>query len=470
VEEFGVWLTVQAMLAFGTVLSFGYKTYLEFEFLKLGEKDAGRLALLLYSGIPVVLMLATLETLILYALIQIGAIGQLISPDVALSSSMVDDAGRLLLIQSVNWLLCVCTPGLVQRALVPLGYYPRNAWWYVAGSLISTLAAAAAVVRGASFLETGIVQAIAYLVFATALSMCLWSILKKENLRPIKPDLAFGIRSVLPSLALAAKTLLGMVQQQGIRVLLAGSLGLRELAGFASMRTISNVALQGIGTVVNPLTPELLRFANAKDSDRVQATFGVIWVLTVVMLSFCLIVLQLIAPRLFSAWTLGKISFDPLVFAGLSAALLVFGLSQPVLTIVRGSNQLRAQLVATVCGALLVVTAIYFLTKSFGLLAPTLGIVLSELISFLIYARAARIWMADRQLVWPKAMFNLVLAFAMVGIMGIFITAIAHQYAAVIALGVLVVQILIAAGIWRTLPPIVVHRVLSFISRLRPLK
>lgn len=467
VDEFGVWLIVQAIFSFSTVVSFGYATYLEYEFFKLGGRDPVASSRLLYSSIPVALTLALLETLVILILVSFGAIEYLLSNRASLPIKLIHDAGLLLVVQSVNSFIFVCTTGLVQRALVPLGYYPRNAWWYAAGSLVSTLALAAAVLMGASFLQAGVVQALAYSLFSMALGNSLWKILRAEKIYPVHPEIALGLSTVLPSLAVAAKTLLSMLQQQGIRILLAGAIGMRDLASFASMRTISNVALQSIGTVVNPLAPELIRFANNRDSERVQASFGVMWVLAVVVLSFFLIVLQWVAPWLFRVWTLGKIAFDPLVFSGLSVALLVFGLSQPVLTIVRGSNQLRAQLSATVIGALIMVTAIYFFTKSIGLLAVTLGIILSEIASMGIYARSAKLWMDERQLAWPTALFNSTMAFAMVGAIGILATALGQQYAGVITLSVCGLQLLLSHRLWKTLPSIVQQRVLGISIRLR---
>lgn len=469
VEEFGVWLTVQALMSFSSVLSFGYKTYWEFEFLKLGSGDRLATAQSLYSAIPTVLFLATLETVVVWVIVQSGAVSTLLSSN-GVSASLVSDAGWLWLVQSFNWLLFIATPGLAQRAIVPYGYYPRNAWWYVAGSFFSTIAAAIAVLMGAKLLLAGVIQAMVYAVFALVLCWNLRAILRKESILPVRPCYGLGFYAIWPSLALAAKSLLGMIQQHGIRVLLAGGLGVRDLAAFSTMRTVSNVALQGVGTVVNPITPELMRFAVACDSERVRASMGVIWLIGVYVMGVFLLMLQIMAPWLFDLWTLGKIAFDPLVFAVLSIALLIFGLSQPVLTLVRGNNLLKAQLIVTVFGAVVMVGSIFLLTRKFGMLAAAFGLLSAEIISLAIYAWTAKRWLISKGINWPKdlAVHALIMVFASV----IAILAIAflpRTNLAVISFAFLL-QIWMSKRYWDELPKIIHERVSKFLAILLKIK
>ena len=367
---------------------------------------------------------------------------------------LIGDAGLLLLIQSVNWSVFICASGLVQRAIVPYGYYPRNAWWYVGGSFISTISAAIAVLMGAGFFLTGVVQALSYALFSLVLHWNLWSILRRESILPVRPQFWLGVQAIWPSLVLAAKTLLNMVQQHGIRILLAGFLGLRELAAFATMRTVSNVALQGIGVVVNPMTPELMRFAGERDCEKVQASFGLIWIVAVFGMGLGLVFLQTISPWLFEIWTLGKIEFNPTVFATLSAALLVFGLSQPFVALVRGNNLLKPQIFVTILGAILTVGTIYIFTHRLSMLAAALGLLVAEISGLLVYGFVAHRWMNANGLQFPNEIVVLATAMALTNTTAIYVIALNPKIGLLIVISTLFLTLCFMWRVWLALPRI----------------
>jgi len=194
------------------------------------------------------------------------------------------------------------------------------------------------------------------------------------------------------------------------------------------------------------------------------------WFLTVVLLSFSLIALQVMGPWLFNSWTLGKIVFNPVVFAILSASLLVYGLSQPALAVVRGSNNVHAQLLATICGAAIVAISVFAFSRTWGLIAAATGIFLSELTSFGIYAWSAKKWMLEQNLVWPSSMFRLIGVYAAVGASGILATSMTHRYVVLVVAVVTITQLILTFQLWGTLPPAVVQRIQGVAKRFFPSK
>src|SRR5690606_4203016 len=116
------------------------------------------------------------------------------------------------------------------------------------------------------------------------------------------------------------------------------------LAAFSTMRTATNVAMQGLRTVTIPLMPELVQFLHKKDQERSEAAFATIWIVTMIGLCPAIIILQNIIEPLFITWTRGQITFNPWLFATLSIGVLVFALSQPAIAVVRGNNILQPQI------------------------------------------------------------------------------------------------------------------------------
>ena len=415
VDDFGIWLAVQALMAFGTVVSAGCNTYFEFEFLKIGPINKLELSRLLHSGLPVLLIFSVGESVLLLLFVWLGLLDPLLAGGQKLKPENLRSASELLMIQSATWCVFTTIPSLYQRALGPLGYYARNTWIYVAGAMLSTIAVAVSVMMGADYLWAGISQAVVYAIFASITFFDFRRSLQKEEILMSKPCSKVAFSAVIPTFALATKSLLTIVQQQGLRVLLSSSLGLKELASFASMRTVSNFALQGIGIIVNPITPELMRFSHQKDSAKVQGTFMLIWFFTVILLSATLIALQYMAPWLFGVWTLGKVRFNPTVFAVISISMLVFGLSQPALVVIRGANKVRLQLSAALIGGILVAIPVFIFSSRIGLLAAAFGIIAAELTTLILSVAGAKKWLATQGLVWPKRAFALLSVYVTAG-------------------------------------------------------
>ena len=443
VDDFGIWLAVQALMAFATVISAGCNTFFEFEFLKIGPINKPALSRLLHSGLPVLLIFSIGESVLLLLFVWLGLLDPLFAGGQKVKSESLRSASELLMIQSVTWCFFTTIPGLYQRALGPLGYYARNTWFYVAGASLSTIAVGVSVMMGADFLWAGISQAVVYSVFACITLIDFRRSLKKEEIFVTKASPKIGFSLVVPTLTLAIKSLLTIVQQQGLRVLLSSSLGLKELASFASMRTVSNFALQGIGIIVNPITPELMRFSHEREPDKVQGTFVLIWFFTVILLSASLIALQYVAPWLFGVWTLGKVRFNSTVFAVISISMLVFGLSQPSLVVVRGANKVQLQLGAALIGGISVALAVFAFSPRLGLLAAALGILTAELATLIISVDGAKKWLLTQGLVWPKRVFALLLAYVTLGSLSILLISVDRGNYGMLISVCLVAQVLV---------------------------
>jgi O-antigen/teichoic acid export membrane protein len=193
------------------------------------------------------------------------------------------------------------------------------------------------------------------------------------------------------------------LRQQGVRVVLAPLVGASEVAAFSALRTGANVAMQGLATVMHPLTPELMRYAGSRDRALTRDTFLLVWLVMLLAMVPTVILAQAFLPLVFPLWTQGKAHFDAPLFALLSGAVLVFGAVQPAAALVAGNNLLKAQLGSALLAGGVAVGGIFVLTPHWGLRGAAVALLAAEISSAIWLERAAIRWMRQVGLEWPKA-------------------------------------------------------------------
>ena len=159
---------------------------------------------------------------------------------------------------------------------------------------------------GADLLGAGIALTCAAFGYAVLFYIDLFSLLKKERIKLIKPSLKLGYSNFRLSLPLLGKSLFENVRQQGVRLVLAPLAGPVGLAAFSTMRTGANVALQGLNTIINPLLPDLMRFLHDRDQPRSEAAFSTIWIVIVAFLAPGVVMLQMFIEPCYLYWKQSK--------------------------------------------------------------------------------------------------------------------------------------------------------------------
>src|SRR5258708_4128113 len=341
VEQYGCWLIIQTIVGLSSMLSASHHNFVGYEFLKVGDKQPEKMRLLFYSAFPYVMLIAVLELLVVAGLIYFGFIQTTLDPDLKLDSGLLHQTFWSLIIYSVSWLVSSSVGGLAGRAVAPYGYFPRMTWWGTILAVASAVVSGVAVALGADLLGTVICITIATFVVNVPIHLDMWRMLRRHDLHPVRPDWRLGGRHVGRSLAMALSAELDISRQQGVRIFLGAIIGVAEMTAFSTMRTMSNLSLQGIGTITSPIMPEIMKFLRERDSERTNATVGFVWFFAVILLSPLMIAFQWIMPFVFHAWTRGKIAFNPVLFGLFSIALLVFSLARPPLSVLRSRSGFR---------------------------------------------------------------------------------------------------------------------------------
>jgi O-antigen/teichoic acid export membrane protein len=393
VQEYGCWLIIQAIVSVSSILSLSHQNFIGFEFLKAGDHRPDTVRRLFYSALPYVFLIAVLEVAVLLSLIFLGFIDGAFDSDHSINPLLLQRALWSLIIYALSWLICNGVGGLALRAMTAYGYFPRVTWWSAAMSIAGALTSALAVTAGADLLWTVIWIAITTVAINIAFHLDLWRLLRQHQLYPVRPDWRFGLRNLVRSLAIAMTAVLDISRLQGVRIFLGGLVGIAEMTAFATMRTMNNLSLQGIGTITNPMMPEIMRFLHARDSERANAAAGFIWLMAVVLLGPVLIVFQWIMPVLFYHWTRGKISFNPALFGLFSITLLLYSLSRPSAAVLQGNNLLRAQLAVSIAMSAAAVSGIFLLTPALGVVGAATSMLLAELLGAVLIIWLARRWL-----------------------------------------------------------------------------
>ncbi|MFD0791981.1 hypothetical protein ACFQZX_00050 [Mucilaginibacter litoreus] len=452
VETYGLWLAIQALSILFITLDTGHQTYLNFEFLRIGQNNPKKVSLYLWSGVWVGFGVGILQVLLILIIVFTNLLGLLLNEAQGLSSSLIQSAGLVLIIQSVSNCLCLSGGGVINRVLGTFGYYPRTAWWTAGAMAVAAIAPAIAVAYGANLLEAAIVRTVVCGIYYALQYIDFFYLLHKNKIRISKGSLRLGWKNFLKSIHISAKSILENARNVGVRVILAPLTGAVNLVAFSTLRTGANFAMQGLNTITNPLMPELMHFLNKRDQERSETALGTIWIIIVAIMSPGVVALQTFIEPLFNLWTRGKVVFNPMLFAVLSLSVLVFAIAQPAIAIVTGNNLLRVQLKISAIAALIVLVGMIVLVPRIGLLGAGLVLLAAEIVTCVSYISAAKAWLHNNQLIWPRQasyIANRSVFIAAVG-MGLIIMLKHDKY---ILLAVILFMLLLNLyDYWRTMP------------------
>ncbi len=409
VEAYGIWLAVLSVISLVSLVDLGHHEFLMYEFMRIGRDDPAQLRRYLWSGLLFSLMISIVQTIVVALLLVTDTLSVVFDSAQLSEPGLLHEGGVALLLLSIHWGLTNSLSGLMFKVLLPFGYYPRMAWWNLALSIFMMASTMASVMLGGNLAVTALAMTSSGLLFTVLIYVDLFRLLRREGVTYSPPSLALGYHNFVRSLGVSGKSGLENLRQQGMRLFLPALVGTTGLAIFSTLRTGSNLALQGLNTIVQPLMPELMRFLHQRDQERCEAAFGTIWIIVVGLMAPATVVLQLVVEPLYALWTRGRIPFNPLLFALLSIGVLVFALIQPGIAVVKGNNLLRPQVLLSALAAACVLGGLFVLVPGLGLVGIGVALLLAEVVAAVGYQVVARRWLVANGLRWPRRAYGIVL-------------------------------------------------------------
>ena len=464
VETYGAWILVQSIVSFLTIFDIAHHNYLGNEFMKLGKQNRRDIAAVFSTGMLVALIVSIVSFMSICALTLSGTLSQW----VGINAATTQPFETALLLTCATWVLTITFTGLLGRVLNPFGYFPLSAWSGVLFAIVSTAASVMAVYFGAGLVAATLATCIVTFICHSTLAVILFRIARQEELLSTKFEMARGFSRFTASLALGAQSGLEILRQQGVRFILLPLSGMAQMIAFSTMRTGANLALQGVGTITAPLMPELMAFLGSRDQPRTESAFSVIWLMLCVVLVPAVLVVQYLAPALFPLWTQGKIEFDPVLFALLSLAVLVYALAQPAIAVVNGNNLIREQFLISAIATVFTVGAIYLLVPLMGVRGAAVALLAGETGTLFFYVHVAKKWLAGVAMQWPASAYanaSMSLVVACAGMGGIIIF---QSHAGWCLLLALLGQVFILISYWSQLPGIAREAATAQAARFLP--
>ena len=452
-EVYGVWLAITALSSLILFIDNGHHNYLGNEFLRLGKNHTKEISKTYYSALPIAIALSFIELLIIITIVHTDWHIKLFGITGIKDTETYTQAGTLLILNSIIWLAIGNWSTIAGRLLAAFGYYPRIAWWQVFGAIMTTTTTAAVIViMDGNLLTVGIAYQLAYIFYAILIIIDILHKLKKEQIIPVYPDYLLGLLNLKKSLAISLKTLLEMVRQQHIRLIIAPLAGALEMVVFVTTRTCANILFQGLGTVTNPLMPELMRFLREKNQGRSEAAICFVWLFLIIILVPSAITAQWIMPDIFSIWTRNKVEYNPILFAFFSQSVLIFALAQPAMAVVQGNNLLRPQIWISILTTATTVIGIITLFPIFGITGAGFALMSAELLAAICYIFVAKKWLYIHKISWPQNAFIIsVMSVLLGGIVMIFLTIMPDQQFFIMLIG-FVLTIILMIYFWQSYP------------------
>jgi O-antigen/teichoic acid export membrane protein len=471
VETYGLWLAVIAFTGILNSLDLGYQEYLGYEFLRIGKTNTVLIGKYLSAGVLMGFALGLLQILIVLAIYALGLIVALFGESTVLfDHATAEQVCLVLLMQGLAWLIFGSVGGILNRALYVFGHFPRMAWWGVLSSIAVNLAPALAVWMGADLMHTGIVMALARIGSNIPVWIDMILLFNREGVKPGYPSWILGWKNFVQSLYLCVAGLLENMRHQGARMLLTPLAGAAGLAAFSTMRTGTNVAMQGLHTITHPLMPELMGFLHRRDQVRSDVAFGTIWVVTVIVLGPAMVLIQLFIAPVYLTWTKNQIPFNPWLFATLSIGILVYAISQPAIAVVRGNNLLKSQVTISAVAGSITIAGIIILVPLLGISGGGFALLAAEIAAYIYYTAVARKWLKEHTLRWPAQISSVTATSVCIASVAITLLILLPTLKLLITIVSMAALLTNSVRFWRYLPELATERVKNFITGLPLMK
>ncbi|MEQ1828770.1 MAG: hypothetical protein ABL921_22595 [Pirellula sp.] len=353
---------------------------------------------------------------------------------------------------SMVWWIFGSVGGILTYVFLPFGYFSKTAWWGAAVTLITAVVPAIAVILGADLQTTGLMYVGSIAICYVAMYTIVFRWMRTERIFFVRPSYKIMMRNLSRSQMITVQTILDLFRQQGVRLVLSPFVGASGVTEFATTRTIANVALQGLQTVSNPIQPDLMRYLGGREQSKMETSFSLVWIIVLFGLMPSALLLQYFVGGFFELWTQHSVHFSPFLFATLLATVLLFGATQPAMSVVIGNNLIGNQLTLSALSASVTLCLMMALVPNFGLNGAGISLLVAECFASIGYVYIASKQLLSKQLSWPKEVFVWVLINAVVCILGVCMIAIFQEIQHWLLLFFISASIVLDVRFWLALP------------------
>ena len=388
VETYGTWITLFAVQSLLFTINYGLEAYVGYEAARLLHVDRAALPALLGTGLVLDIGVGLLEVLLILVAALTHCAGLL---GVESGPGTVAVCGVLAIVVG-SWVGFGSAANILIRMGYALGFYSNFTFYSVLFRVFAAAAVCLAAVMGAGLWGAAMAYGITTMATQACLMWMALRVIKKHHIAIARPHPGLALAILKNSVVLSGTSLLDAFSNNGLVTIISGVLSPALVPPFSTVRTITNTANQGVGVIMHPLDPDMIRYRAKGEIAKLYEVFGVCWAVAGSAINFGLCMLPLFIVPLYRVWTRGKLSFDFDLFfvLGLSVSFRTFG--HPGLAYLQAINAINEQARISVIRAALVVSLSFLFIHLMGVFGVGVALAISEFVG----AAAMPLWYAIR--------------------------------------------------------------------------
>lgn len=387
-ETYGLWLLFLSVWGVYLIFYNSFQIYVGFDAIKIA-KDKSQLNQVMSSTISIAVLLSIFLIGFTYVVKVTNAAEYL-----KLDAEMADTLCTLLFIYSIAWLFSGAIHVTFEKWLTPFGYAPYVLWLNTARIFFRNFVAVISVINGGDIINTVVITAIFDFFMYCVSAIFVQRFMKKNGLGfSSEWSIKTGFHYLIKSSFLFAKYILDGCRNIGLRLILAPVLSVTDIALFATLRTPSNIVMQGANSISYAMQPELMASIRDGESNKVFVFNTLLWFIMSTLLIPFVYILQLIMPDFYEFWTLGQFNFDSQVFALFSLVVVTYTACSPMEAIVKGNNLVKQQAFISFVSVIMLVIFTAMFATQLGVLGVAIALLLVEFVVLGIYSFVAFRWL-----------------------------------------------------------------------------
>jgi O-antigen/teichoic acid export membrane protein len=310
----------------------------------------------------------------------IGAVVAAVLPlDDMLGVSSVSAAELYLTVLLLTAEVLVCMPmGVVGGIYRATGRLPRSAMTAAVQRAVLIVIPLSLVAAGAGF------AAVALFRVVWAIAVSLWIVRDLSRIyswfhvRPLGGSWKSGIRMLLPSSLFLALALTEYLATQGNIAVVQWALGGGEVAQFSTHRTMSNMGRLATAQLTVALWPELTALDARSESARLIRVHRSLSKVSGFLVGGILLAFIPVSEWIYAAWTLRKLSLDPITFSFMVAQTILWSVWSSSATLLAAINRQGRLALVLLVNAGAAVALSLFLVPRMGIRGAALASLLAD--------------------------------------------------------------------------------------------
>ena len=390
-ETYGIWITLIAVQTLLFTINYGQEAYVGYEAARLLHQDRPALPGLIGAGLLLGLLLCSLEVLLIVGL------GYTHFTHLFGAGPVLAAAWKPLAVVVGCWLGFGSSANVLIRVGYALGFYGYFTLYSVAFRVMTSMAVALTALAGAGLWGVVLAYGITTALTQACLAAMALRLARQHGISISRPRFPVISGILTKSTLVSGTSLLDMFSNNGLLAIISSVLSPAMVPSFSTLRTITNTAIQGVGVVMHPLDPDMIRFNANREFEKLYEIFGVCWTVAGTMINLGLCLLPLFIEPLYHLWTRGKLPFDVPLFSLLVLSVAFRTLGHPALAFLQAINDIAAQTWISLLRAALVIGFTFAFIHRFGLFGVGIALAISELIgaAVLPFLYSLRIFMAS---------------------------------------------------------------------------